>query len=100
MQLGTTVNEENRGKDRPQKLTTLVFTFRYTARIGTVFGLGMIIGPAIGGTLSSVYGYTFPSLAAAAIAYFKLLESLVEKQTNPKNESFFSISDPWQTSVI
>ena len=29
----------------------------------------MIIGPAIGGTLSSLYGYAVPSLVAATIAF-------------------------------
>lgn len=71
--------------------------FKYMGRIGAAFGLGMIVGPAIGGTLSSLYGYAIPSLVAAAIAfsnfaiaYFKLPESLLENQLNAKKESFLS----------
>lgn len=57
----------------------------------------MIIGPAIGGTLSSLYGYAVPSLVAAtiafsnfAIAYIQLPESQLEKQQNTKKETFLS----------
>jgi predicted MFS family arabinose efflux permease len=44
-------------------------------RIGAAFGLGMIIGPAIGGTLSGLYGYAVPSLLAATIAFSNLATS-------------------------
>lgn len=78
-------------------ITTPETRFKHMARIGAAFGLGMIVGPAIGGTLSSLYGYTVPSLVAAmiafsnfAIAYFKLPESLLEKQRNTKKETFLS----------
>jgi DHA1 family tetracycline resistance protein-like MFS transporter len=50
--------------------------------LGAAFGLGFIIGPAVGGTLS-VYGYAVPAFAAAAMSliallsiYFALPESL------------------------
>jgi MFS transporter, DHA1 family, tetracycline resistance protein len=50
--------------------------------LGAAFGLGFIIGPAVGGTLS-VYGYSVPAFAAAAMSliallsiYFALPESL------------------------
>jgi multidrug resistance protein len=53
--------------------------------IGAAFGLGFILGPAIGGQLS-VYGYDKPFLFAAALAganfvfaFFKLPESLKEE---------------------
>jgi DHA1 family tetracycline resistance protein-like MFS transporter len=78
-------------------ITTPESRFKYIGRIGAAFGLGMIVGPAIGGTLSSLYGYAVPSLVAAAIAfsnfaiaYFNLPESQIEKQRNSKKETFLS----------
>lgn len=54
--------------------------------IGTAFGLGFIIGPAIGGLLST-WGYTIPALVAAALSFLNLLavfiwlpESLTEER--------------------
>ncbi len=53
--------------------------------VGAAFGLGFILGPAIGGLLSP-YGYSKPVLLASsmaglnlAFAYFKLPESLTEE---------------------
>ncbi len=53
--------------------------------IGAAFGLGFIMGPAIGGLLAP-YGYDKPALLASAMAglnlvfaYFKLPESLTEE---------------------
>jgi DHA1 family tetracycline resistance protein-like MFS transporter len=40
--------------------------------IGAAFGLGFIIGPAVGGALS-VYGYAVPAFAAAALSFTNLL---------------------------
>lgn len=39
--------------------------------IGAAFGLGFIVGPAVGGTLAA-YGYAAPALAAAALAGINL----------------------------
>jgi DHA1 family tetracycline resistance protein-like MFS transporter len=54
--------------------------------IGAAFGLGFIIGPAIGGTLS-VWGYALPALVAAGLSllnlvgvFFWLPESLSDTQ--------------------
>lgn len=54
--------------------------------IGAAFGLGFIIGPAIGGALS-VYGYAVPAFAAATLAllnflavFFFLPESLTDER--------------------
>jgi DHA1 family tetracycline resistance protein-like MFS transporter len=54
--------------------------------IGAAFGLGFIIGPAVGGLLSR-YGYNVPALAAAGLSflnlasiYFFLPESLTEER--------------------
>ena len=87
-------------------ITTPETRFLYMGRIGAAFGLGMIIGPAIGGTLSGLYGYAVPSLLAATIAfsnlalgYLKLPESLINRQVNSKRESlvstFKSAEDIW-----
>jgi predicted MFS family arabinose efflux permease len=55
-------------------------------RVGAAVGAGFIIGPAIGGFLS-VYGYSAPGFAAAALALLNFLfvflflpESIVKKQ--------------------
>jgi DHA1 family tetracycline resistance protein-like MFS transporter len=40
--------------------------------IGAAFGLGFIIGPVIGGTLSQ-WGYAVPALAAAALSFLNLI---------------------------
>jgi len=56
--------------------------------IGAAFGLGFILGPAIGGLLAP-YGYDKPALLASAMAglnllfaYFKLPESLTAENRN------------------
>jgi len=56
--------------------------------IGAAFGLGFIIGPALGGLLSQ-WGYAVPAFLAAGIATFNLLvviiwlpESLTEERKN------------------
>ena len=41
--------------------------------IGAAFGLGFIIGPAVGGLLSTRFGYAAPAWAAAALATINLL---------------------------
>jgi DHA1 family tetracycline resistance protein-like MFS transporter len=60
--------------------------------IGAAFGLGFILGPAIGGVLGN-YGLRLPfwaaaflSLANAAYGYFILPESLPEEKRTPKIE--------------
>jgi len=40
--------------------------------IGAAFGLGFIIGPAIGGALSK-WGYSLPAFVAAAVSFFNLI---------------------------
>ncbi|MFH1574372.1 MAG: MFS transporter, partial [Acidobacteriota bacterium] len=56
--------------------------------VGAAFGLGFILGPAIGGLLAP-YGYDKPALLASAMAavnlvfaYFRLPESLTEENRN------------------
>ena len=55
--------------------------------IGAAFGLGFIIGPAVGGGLGEAFGYNVPAFVAAGLAfinlvlvYFWLPESLTEEK--------------------
>ena len=41
---------------------------KYIAILGSGIGLGMIVGPAVGGILSNFYGYAAPSFLASALA--------------------------------
>ena len=73
--------------------------------IGAAFGLGFIIGPAVGGILSR-WGYAVPAFAAAAIAFINLIlvyTWLPESLTPEKRESMqrashrtFSPNALWQ----
>ncbi|MCJ7513750.1 MAG: MFS transporter [Anaerolineales bacterium] len=61
--------------------------------LGAAFGLGFIIGPAVGGTLS-IYGYSVPAFAAAAMSliallsiYFALPESLPEEERRARAQA-------------
>lgn len=67
--------------------------------VGAAFGLGFIFGPAIGGVLSE-FGYSIPiffasglSLLAAAVAYFKLPESLTVEMRKDLPERKFSFNN-------
>ena len=67
--------------------------------VGAAFGLGFIFGPAIGGVLS-VYGYSVPiffasglSFCAAALAFFKLPESLPKELRSDKPERRFNFQN-------
>jgi DHA1 family tetracycline resistance protein-like MFS transporter len=72
--------------------------------LGAAFGLGFIVGPAIGGTLS-VYGYALPAFVAAGLSLLALLgvifflpESLTKQQrTELANQSReeFSFKNLW-----
>lgn len=74
--IGDISNNENRAKN--------------FGMIGAAFGLGFIIGPALGGLLGSLWGIKAPFLAAAglcllncAYGYFVLPESLPREQRRP-----------------
>eukprot|EP01118_Nematostelium_gracile_P006556 TRINITY_DN210_c0_g1_i1.p1 TRINITY_DN210_c0_g1~~TRINITY_DN210_c0_g1_i1.p1 ORF type:complete len:391 (+),score=61.00 TRINITY_DN210_c0_g1_i1:50-1222(+) len=62
--------------------------------VGAAFGIGFVVGPAIGGSLS-VYGYRFPAFLASFVSlinligvYFNLPESLpIEKRNNHSSDS-------------
>lgn len=73
--------------------------------IGAAFGLGFIIGPAVGGALS-VYGYAVPAFAAASLSainliavFFRLPESLtVERRAAiaAQSKPAFSVAALWK----
>jgi len=57
--------------------------------IGAAFGLGFIIGPAVGGTLSQ-WGYNLPALVAASLSFLNLLSIfffLPESLTNERKDA-------------
>jgi multidrug resistance protein len=49
-------------------VTTKQQRLRYMGLLGAAAGLAFIFGPAIGGTLSSMFGYAVPSFLASALA--------------------------------
>lgn len=73
--------------------------------IGAAFGLGFILGPAVGGILST-WGYAVPAFAAAALASFNLIvvalrlpESLTTEarlQMAGRPRAAFSFRSLWQ----
>ncbi len=48
---------------------------KYLGMLGAAAGLAFIFGPAIGGILSQLFGYVFPSLLASVIAFSNLLSA-------------------------
>ena len=48
---------------------------RYLGFIGAGAGLAFILGPAIGGTLSDLFGYAVPSFLASALAFVNLVSA-------------------------
>lgn len=64
--------------------------------IGAAFGLGFIIGPAVGGALSS-FGYAVPALAAATLAFANMLAVfffLPESLTQERREAMSAQKRP------
>ena len=49
-------------------------------RLGPAFGMGLVIGPAMGGTLSSAFGYAVPALVVAVGARFAGSKTNVREQ--------------------
>lgn len=54
-------------------VTTPNQRLRYLGLLGAAAGLAFILGPAIGGTLSSLFGYGVPSFLASALAFTNLV---------------------------
>jgi DHA1 family tetracycline resistance protein-like MFS transporter len=72
--------------------------------IGAAFGLGFIIGPAIGGLLGH-YSYQLPFFVAAGLAlintlaiFFCLPESLTEERRKLHSASGLSLAQSWKTA--
>jgi DHA1 family tetracycline resistance protein-like MFS transporter len=56
-------------------VTTRNERLRYLGLLGAAAGLAFILGPAIGGTLSSLFGYSVPSFLASALAFANLISA-------------------------
>jgi MFS family permease len=54
-------------------VTTSETRLKYLGLLGAAAGLAFIFGPAIGGTLSSLFGYGVPSFLAGALAFTNLI---------------------------
>ena len=48
---------------------------RYLGLLGAAAGIAFILGPAIGGTLSDLFGYAVPSYLASALAFTNLVSA-------------------------
>ncbi|MGB9664656.1 MAG: MFS transporter [Ignavibacteria bacterium] len=62
--------------------------------IGTAFGLGFVLGPFIGGILSS-YGYIVPNLSASAFSFFAFLltQFFLKESLQSKTEFILKTDD-------
>jgi MFS family permease len=56
-------------------VTTKNQRLRYLGLLGAAAGIAFILGPAIGGTLSSLFGYAVPSFLASALAFANLVSA-------------------------
>ena len=73
---------------------------RYLGLLGAAAGIAFIMGPAIGGTLSYLYGYGVPSFLASALAlgnlifaYFRLPEPAVFRDPEKTVISYAALVD-------
>ncbi len=56
-------------------VTTKNQRLKYLGLLGAAAGIAFIMGPAIGGTLSSLFGYAVPSFLASALAFANLVSA-------------------------
>jgi MFS family permease len=56
-------------------VTTKNQRLKYLGLLGAAAGIAFILGPAIGGTLSSLFGYAVPSFLASALAFANLVSA-------------------------
>lgn len=80
-------------------ITTAQKRMAQMGRLGAAFGMGLILGPAIGGTLSSAFGYAVPAFLAAALAfsnfalgYFRMPESRGARTKDSFLQSFRQVA--------
>jgi len=66
--------------------------------IGAAFGVGFILGPAIGGALS-VYGYSVPILAAAGLGVLNILYASLRLGEPPPQEKKPQEKKTWALSI-
>jgi DHA1 family tetracycline resistance protein-like MFS transporter len=56
-------------------VTTEKYRLRYLGLLGASAAIAFILGPAIGGTLSALFGYSVPSFLASALAFANLVSA-------------------------
>jgi MFS family permease len=74
-------------------VTTSKQRLRYLGLLGAAAGVAFILGPAIGGTLSSLFNYAVPSYLASALAFSNLIAAfflLPEPNSFHNKRSVFS----------
>jgi MFS family permease len=64
-------------------VTTEKARLRYLGLLGAAAGIAFVIGPAIGGTLSSLFGYGVPSFFAAGLAFTNLISTYFRLPETP-----------------
>jgi MFS family permease len=74
-------------------ITTEKERLRYLGLLGAAAGVAFIMGPAIGGTLSQLFGYAVPSFLASALAFTNLILAYF-RLPEPSRSGF----DPKKTS--
>ncbi len=57
---------------------------RYLGLLGASAGIAFILGPAVGGTLSSLFGYAVPSFLASALAFANLVSAYFRLPEPPR----------------
>jgi MFS transporter, DHA1 family, tetracycline resistance protein len=57
---------------------------RYLGLLGAAAGVAFILGPAIGGTLSELFGYAVPSFLASALALTNLISAYFQLPEPPR----------------
>jgi MFS transporter, DHA1 family, tetracycline resistance protein len=68
-------------------ITTEKERLRYLGLLGAAAGVAFIMGPAIGGTLSQLFGYAVPSFLASALAFANLILAYF-RLTEPPRSGF------------
>jgi DHA1 family tetracycline resistance protein-like MFS transporter len=97
MLAGTTAATVSVAQAYVADVTAEKIRLKYLGLLGAAAGVAFIVGPAIGGTLSGLYGFALPSFLASAIAfanlvsaYFKLPEP--SRVNYDKEKSAFTLS--------
>jgi DHA1 family tetracycline resistance protein-like MFS transporter len=73
---------------------------KYMGFLGAGFGLGLAIGPAVGGILSSAFGYAVPSFFASSLGFANFVVTLfrLPESNRQKGEAVKAITERKQTT--